>query len=62
MEATVKAKVSDLEKEMKQSRLPQATVTYVMKDGKPVATKVSFKSRAKWGLEKKKKKKKKKEK
>jgi len=56
VEATVKAKTSDLEKEMKQSRLPKATVTYVIKNGKPVAKKISFKSRAKWGLKKKKKK------
>jgi hypothetical protein len=55
--ATVKAKISDLEKEMEQKRLPKGTVTYVIKDGKPVAKKTSFKSRAKWGLKKKKKKK-----
>ena len=58
VEATVKAKTSDLEKEMSQSRLPTGTVTYIIKDGKKVATKVSFKSRAGWGLKKKKKKKK----
>ena len=57
VEATVKAKMSDFEKEMEQSRLPSGTVTYVIKDGKSVATKVSFKSRASWGLKKKKKKK-----
>ena len=57
VEATVKAKISDFEKEMEQSRLPGGTVTYVIKDGKPIATKVSFKSRASWGLKKKKKKK-----
>jgi hypothetical protein len=56
--ATVKAKTSDLEKEMTQSRLPTGTVTYIIKDGKKIATKVSFKSRASWGLKKKKKKKK----
>ena len=56
--ATVKAKVSDFEKEMSQSRLPKGTVTYIIKDGKKIATKVSFKSRAGWGLKKKKKKKK----
>jgi hypothetical protein len=56
--ATVKAKTSDLEKEMSQSRLPKGTVTYIIKDGKKIATKVSFKSRAGWGLKKKKKKKK----
>jgi hypothetical protein len=55
--ATVKAKTSDLEKEMTQSRLPKGTVTYVIKDGKKIATKVSFTSRAGWGLKKKKKKK-----
>ena len=56
--ATVKAKTSDLEKEMSQSRLPKGTVTYIIKGGKNIATKVSFKSRAGWGLKKKKKKKK----
>ncbi len=56
--ATVKAKTSDLEKEMSQSRLPTGTVTYIIKGGKKIATKVSFKSRAGWGLKKKKKKKK----
>jgi len=55
--ATVKAKTSDLEKEMTQSQLPTGTVTYILKDGKKIATKVSFKSRAGWGLKKKKKKK-----
>ena len=54
--ATVKAKTSDLEKEMIQSRLPKGTVTYIIKDGKKIATRVSFKSRASWGLKKKKKK------
>ena len=58
VQATVKAKTSDLEKEMSQSRLPTGTVTYIIKDGKKIATKVSFKSRAGWGLKKKKKKKK----
>lgn len=57
VEATVKAKTADLEKEMSQSRLPSATVTYIVKDGKKIATKISFKSRASWGLKKKKKKK-----
>jgi hypothetical protein len=58
VEATVKAKISDFEKEMSQSRLPKGTLTYIIKDGKPIATKVSFKSRAGWGLKKKRKKKK----
>ena len=58
VQATVKAKTSDLEKEMSQSRLPSGTVTYIIKDGKKIATKISFKSRAGWGLKKKKKKKK----
>jgi hypothetical protein len=53
VEATVKAKISDFEKEMKQSRLPKGTVTYIIKDGKKIATKVSFKSRASWGIKKK---------
>ena len=56
--AQVKARISDFEKEMTQSRLPAGTVTYVIKDGKPMATKISFKSRAKWGIKKKTKKKK----
>jgi protein involved in sex pheromone biosynthesis len=55
VEATVKAKIRDFEKEMSQSRLPKGTGTYIIKDGKPIATKVSFKSRAGWGLKKKKK-------
>ncbi len=59
VEARVKATVTAFEQEMTQSRLPAGTVTYVIKDGKPVATKISFKSRAKWGLKKKTKKKKK---
>jgi len=58
VEAQVKAKISDFEKEMTQSRLPAGTVTYVIKDGKPMATKIVFKSRAKWGIKKKAKKKK----
>ena len=57
VEATVKASTKDLEKEMSQSSLPTGTVTYIVKDGKKVATKISFKSRAGWGLKKKKKKK-----
>ena len=56
VEATVRAKTADLEKEMSQSRLPTGTVTYIIKDGQKVATKVSFKSRAGWGIKKKKKK------
>ena len=59
-EAVVKAKEKDLANE-KDSRgrtnLPKgAVVTYTMKDGKPVATKVSYKSKASWGIKKKKKK------
>ena len=53
VEAQVKAKINDFEKEMTQSRLPAGTVTYVIKDGKPIATKILFKSRAKWGIKKK---------
>jgi len=56
VEATVRAKPADLEKEMSQSRLPKGTVTYIIKDGQKVATKISFKSRAGWGIKKKKKK------
>jgi len=56
VQATVKAKTGDLEKEMSQSQLPTGTVTYIIKDGKKIATKISFKSRAGWGLKKKKKK------
>jgi len=33
VEATVKAKISDFEKEMSQSQLPKGTVTYIIKDG-----------------------------
>ena len=55
VECTVKAKTSDLEKEMSQSRLPTGTVTYIIKDGRKVATEISFKSRAGWGIKKKKK-------
>jgi len=56
VEATVRAKTGDLEKEMSQSQLPSGTVTYIIKDGQKVATKISFKSRAGWGIKKKKKK------
>ena len=59
-ETTVKASNKDLANE-KDSRgrtnLPKGTVTYVMKDGKAVAKKVSYKSKASWGIKKKKKKK-----
>jgi hypothetical protein len=55
--ATVKATTKEMEKEMTQSRLPKGSVTYIIKDGKKIATKISFTSRAKWGLKKKKKKK-----
>ncbi len=59
-EAAVKAQKKDLANE-KDSRgrtnLPKGTVTYVMKDGKSVAKKVSYKSKASWGIKKKKKKK-----
>ena len=54
VEATVKAKTSDLEKELK-NRTPNGSVTYEIKDGKPVATKISFKSGEDWGIQKKKK-------
>ena len=56
-EAVVKAKEKDLanEKDSQGRRnLPKgAVVTYTMKDGKPVATKVSYKSSARWGIKKK---------
>jgi hypothetical protein len=42
---------------MSQSRLSKETVTYIINDGKKIDTKVSFKSRASWGLKKKKKRK-----
>ena len=57
VEATVRARTGDLEKEMGESSLPEGTVTYIIKDGKKIATRISFKSRADWGLKKKKKKK-----
>ena len=57
VEATAKTKTADLKKEMSQSRLPTGTVTYIIKDGKKVDTKINFKSHASWGLKKKKKKK-----
>jgi len=52
VEATVGAKLSDLEKEVK-NNLPQGTVSYVIKDGKPVVTKISYKSKENWGIQKK---------
>ena len=56
-EAVIKAKQEDLanEKDGRGRRnLPEgAVVTYTMKDGKPVATKVSYKSSARWGIKKK---------
>ena len=55
-EATVKAKKKDFAQELTQSRLPKGTVTYKEKDGKLIATKVSYKGRVKWGIVKAKKK------
>ena len=55
-EATVKAKEKDFSQEGKESRLPKGTVAYKEKDGKLIATKVSYKGRVKWGIVKKKKK------
>ena len=55
-EATTKAKKKDFAQELTQSRLPKGTVTYREKDGKLIATKVSYKGRVKWGIVKKKKK------
>jgi hypothetical protein len=58
LEATVGAKTKDLANEKdSQGRvnLPAGTVTYTMKDGKPVAKKISYKSKAKWGIKAKKK-------
>jgi ABC-type Na+ efflux pump permease subunit len=59
-EAVVKAKLKDFAQEKKESRLPKGTVTYKMKGGKPVATKVQYKGRqrsVKWAIKKKEKKK-----
>jgi ABC-type Na+ efflux pump permease subunit len=53
-EAVVSAKIKDLAQEKGQSRLPTGTVTYTMKDGKPVAAKVQYKGREKWAIKKKK--------
>jgi len=58
VEATVKAKISDLAIAKEGSNFPQGTVTFVIKDGKSVAQKISYKSGASWGIMKKKKKKK----
>ena len=58
VEATVKAKVADLAIAKEGSNFPQGTVTFVIKDGKPMAQKISYKSGASWGILKKKKKKK----
>ena len=55
VEAIINATTSDFANEMTQSALPSGTVSYVIKDGKPVATKISFKSGAEWGVKKKKK-------
>ena len=57
VEATVKTKTSELEKEVNSRRLPKGTVTYVIKNGKPTAKKISYKSGSNWGIKKKKKKK-----
>jgi hypothetical protein len=57
VEATVKAKVEDLSTSREGRNFPVGTVTFVMKDGKPMAEKISYNSRANWGIKKKKKKK-----
>ena len=53
VEATVKSSIADLAKEPATKRLPKGTVTFVMKDGKPVAKKISYKARTKWAIKKK---------
>ena len=58
VEATVKAKIGDLAIPKEGRSFPAGTVTFVVKDGKPMAEKISYKSRASWGIAKKKKKKK----
>lgn len=50
VEATVKASIEDLAQETR--RLPDGAVTFVMKDGKPVAKKISYKARANWAIDK----------
>ena len=52
-EVLARASDADLGQE---ERPPSGTVTYYMKDGKPVATKISYSPRANWGIKKKKKK------
>ena len=58
VEATVNAKIGDLAIPKEGNNFPAGTVTFVMRDGKPMAEKISYKSRASWGITKKKKKKK----
>jgi len=57
VEATVKANIKDLETSKEGSNFPEGTVTFVMKNGKPMAEKISYTSKASWGIKKKKKKK-----
>jgi hypothetical protein len=58
VEAIVKAKIDDLAIPKEGRRFPTGTVTFVIKDGKSMAEKISYKSGASWGIKKKKKKKK----
>jgi len=58
VEAIVKAKIEDLAIKKEGRNFPVGTVTFVMKDGKPMAEKISYKSKANWGIKKKVKKKK----
>ena len=57
VEATVKANIKDLAISSEGSNFPEGTVTFAVKDGKPMAETISYKSRASWGIKKKKKKK-----
>ena len=57
VEATVKANIKDLAMSKEGRNFPQGTVTFVVKNGKPMAEKISYNSKASWGIKKKKKKK-----
>ncbi|MFC1816010.1 hypothetical protein ACFL0M_08715 [Thermodesulfobacteriota bacterium] len=58
VEATVKSNINNLAIAKEGKSFPSATVTYVIKGGKAVAEKISYQSKAGWGIKKKKKKKK----
>ena len=48
--STVRGKLDDMEKEA-EFNLPKGEVTYIMVDGQPVATRVTYNSRETWNME-----------